>query len=169
MKAISFEQTQGLFRTEKGNLFFLFLLALVVRLIALDRIYLISRDGIHYVSLAQLYWSGSFFEGLAHPFHPLYPAIMGLVGGIIGDFELAGKLISLTLSCLTIIPLYLIGRSFYDSKVGFIGGLLFIFQPYCVRFSVDVLSDSTFLFFFVFSLYLGLKALREEKNNIWWS
>ncbi|MBW1678595.1 MAG: glycosyltransferase family 39 protein [Deltaproteobacteria bacterium] len=163
------DKFQNKLRSERLIILSLFLLALVIRLIALEHIYLIARDGAKYVYLSQLYLSGSFFEGLSHPYHPLYPALMALVGKVTGNVELTGKLISLTLSSLTVIPLYLIGRFLYDSKVGVMGGLFFVFQPYCVRFSVDVLSDSTFLFFFVLAFYLGLKAGREEKNNKWWS
>jgi len=146
----------------------LFLLALAVRLIAFERIYLIARDGVHYVFLSQVFKSYFFIEGLSHPYHPLYPAIMALVGGVVGDLELAGKLINLVFSSLTVLPLYLMGKYIFNSKAGIIGSIFFVFQPYCVRFSVDVLSGPTFLFFFIFAFYLGLKAGSEEKNYNWW-
>ena len=151
------------------NITILLALALVVRLFALEQIHLISRDGITYVSLAKVYWLGSFSEGLAHPYHPLYPMIMALVGGVTGDFELAGKLVSFVLTTLTVIPVYLIGKTLYDSNVGLIGGVFFVFQPYCVRFSVDVLSDPAFIFFFVLAFYWGIKAGKEATHNKLWS
>jgi 4-amino-4-deoxy-L-arabinose transferase-like glycosyltransferase len=155
-------------QSERVTILSLLLLALVIRLIALDRICLIARDGIHYVSLAGLFMSGSIVEGLSHPYHPLYQALIALVASVIGDAALAGQLLNLTLSSLTIIPLYLIGRFVYGPKGGIITGLFFAVQPYCVRFSVDVLSDPTFLFFFVLAFYFGLKAGCEEKNSAWW-
>ncbi len=146
----------------------LFFLALIVRLIALERIYLISRDSIRFLALAKYYFSGLFLKGLSNAYHPLYPLLISLFGGVSGDFEFAGKLISLTLSSFTVIFVYLLGKTIYDSKTGLIGGLFFIVQPLCVRCSVDVLSDSTFLFFLVVAFYLGIKGGKEEKKVLWW-
>jgi len=146
----------------------LFFLALSVRLIALDRIYLISRDSIRFLALAKYYFSGLFLKGLSNAYHPLYPLLIALFGGVSGDFEFAGKLISLTLSSFTVIFVYFLGKTIYDSKTGLIGGLFFIVQPLCVRCSVDVLSDSTFLFFLVVAFYLGIKGGKEEKKLLWW-
>ena len=155
-------------KSERVIIVSLFLVALIIRLIALDRIYLIARDGIHYVSLAGLFMSGAIVEGLSHPYHPLYPALIALAGSVTGNTALAGQLLNLILSSLTIIPLYLIGRFVYGAKGGIITGLFFAFQPYCGRFSVDVLSDPSFLFFFVLAFYFGLKAGCEDTSSKWW-
>lgn len=156
------------FASDRLNILMLFCLALIVRFIALGRIHLISRDSIKFLALAKFYFSGLFLKGLSDAFHPLYPILISLCGGVSGDFELAGKLISLTLSSVTVIFVYLIGKTIYDSKTGLIGGLFFIVQPQCVMYSVDVLSDSTFLFFLVVSFYLGIKGGKEEKKFLWW-
>ena len=156
------------FASDRLNILMLFFLALIVRLIALERIYLISRDSIKFLALAKYYFSGLFLKGLSDAYHPLYPLLISLFGGVSGDFEFAGKLISLTLSSFTVIFVYLLGKTIYDSKTGLIGGLFFIVQPQCVWCSVDVLSDSTFLFFLVVSFYLGIKGGKEEKKLLWW-
>ncbi len=169
MKRMFPERLNHTFKSEIAIVLFLFLITLVIRLIALDRIYLIARDGIDYISISRAFLSGSFLDGLSCPYPPLYPVLIAILGGKIGDMELAGKLINLILGSLTVIPIYLIGRSVYDSKVGIMGAIFFAFQPYCVRFSVDVLSDPTFLFFFVFAFYFGLKAGIEKRGNKWWS
>ena len=70
---------------------FLFLIAFLVRLIALARLCLISRDGITYVSLAKLYGAGEWLMALNHPYHPLYPLLTGWLGTITGNYELAGQ------------------------------------------------------------------------------
>jgi len=160
---------QDKLRSDRIIILLLFVSAVILRLVALDRIYLIARDGIEYVSLARLYMSGSFLEGLSHPYHPLYPFLMALGGIITGNIELSGKLISLGLGSLSVVPLYLLGKSLYDRKVGIVGGLFFVLQPYCVRFSVDVLSDSAFLFFFVLAFYLGIEAIKKKGKGYSWS
>lgn len=148
---------------------FLFLIAFLVRLIALARLCLISRDGITYVSLAKLYGAGEWLMALNHPYHPLYPLLTGWLGRVMENYELAGQWVSLVLGSATVIPLYLIGTRLYGNRVGFVAGLLFAFQPYCVRFSVDVLSDPTFLFFFVLSLWVGHRAGFQEGKGFWLS
>ncbi|MCD6352838.1 MAG: glycosyltransferase family 39 protein, partial [Proteobacteria bacterium] len=163
------EKIQNKLRSDIIILMALFLSALLIRLIALDRIYLIARDGIEYVSLAQLYMSGFFLEGLSHPYHPLYPFLMAVGGSVTGDIELAGKLLGIGLGSLAVVPLYLLGRSLYGVKAGIIGGLFFVFQPYCVRFSVDVLSDPTFLFFFILAFYLGTETITKGGKSSRWS
>jgi len=156
------------FASDRLNILMLFFLALIVRFIALERIYLISRDSIKFLALAKYYFSGFFLKGLSHEYHPLYPLLISLFGGVSGNFEFAGKLISLTLSGFTVIFVYLLGKAIYDSKTGLIGGVFFIVQPLCVRCSVDVLGDSTFLFFLVVAFYLGVKGGNEEKKVLWW-
>ena len=156
------------FESDRLSILMLFFLALIVRLIALERIYLISRDSIRFLALAKYYFSGLFLKGLSNAFHPLYPLLISLFGGVSGDFEFAGKLISLALSSFTVIFVFLLGKTIYDSKTGLIGGLFFIVQPQCVWCSVDVLSDSTFLFFLVVAFYLGIKGGKEEKKILWW-
>jgi 4-amino-4-deoxy-L-arabinose transferase-like glycosyltransferase len=155
------------FASDRLNILMLFFLALIVRLIALERIYLISRDSIRFLTLAKYYFSGLFLKGLSDAYHPLYPLLISLFGGVSGDFEFTGKIISLTLSSFTVIFVYLLGKAIYDSKTGLIGGLFFIVQPLCVRCSVDVLSDSTFLFFLAVAFYLGIKGGKEEKKVLW--
>ncbi|HPD61558.1 MAG TPA: hypothetical protein PKV48_07370, partial [Thermodesulfobacteriota bacterium] len=53
------------FASDRLNIFMLFFLGLVVRLIALGKIYLISRDGIRFIALANDYFSGFFLKGLS--------------------------------------------------------------------------------------------------------
>lgn len=156
------------FASDRLNILMLFFLALIVRLIAFERIYIISRDSIRFLDLAKYYFSGLFLKGLSNAYHPLYPLLISLFGGVSGDFEFVGKLISLTLSSFTVIFVYLLGKAIYDSKTGLVGGLFFIVQPQCVKYSVDVLSDSTFLFFLVVAFYLGIKGGKEEKKVLWW-
>lgn len=146
---------------------FLFLIALLVRLLALARVCLISRDGITYVSLAKLYGAGEWLMALNHPYHPLYPLLTGWVGRVIGEYQLAGQMVSLVLGSATVVPLFFIGTCLYGNRVGFVAGLLLAFQPYCVRFSVDVLSDPSFLFFFVLALWLGLCAGFLQEKGFW--
>ena len=156
------------FSSDRLNIFMLFFLALIVRLMALGQIYFIDRDGIRFLALADYYFSGLFLKGLSNAYHPLYPLLISIIGGVSGDFEFAGKLISLTFSSFTVIFVYLLGKTIYDAKTGLIGGLFFIAQPQCVRCSVDVLSDSTFLFFLVVGFYLGIRGGTQEKKVRWW-
>ncbi len=143
-------------------------IALAIRLVAFGRLDVIARDGILYLALAQGFLSGSFQEALSHPYHPLYAILVAMAGSVVNNLELGGRVVSLVLSCLTVIPLFFFGRSVAGTRVGFIAGLFFAFQPYSVRFSVDVLSDPAFLFFFMTALGLGAGG-RNESRSVYWS
>ncbi|HNR11840.1 MAG TPA: glycosyltransferase family 39 protein [Thermodesulfobacteriota bacterium] len=145
----------------------LIVLALVLRVIALERLYVIARDGIRFLDLAEQYRAGALKEALAHPYHPLYPMLIALAGSVIGNLEAAGKTVGLVLSSLTVIPLFFLGMRTVGFRAAIVTTLFYVFQPYSVRFSVDVISDATFLFFFISSLALGMEPTGPGKSHFW--
>ena len=150
---------------DKRNLFILLLLALSIRIILYSHTYLIAKDGaFQYIPVAKLYASGEFKEALSQVQTPLYPFLIALVSKIGLDIEPAGRLISLILNTLTIIPLYFLGKKlFKSSNISFLAGFLLAIHPYFARFSVDVLKEATYIFFFVTALWLSYEALSSEK------
>lgn len=150
---------------DKRNLFILLLLALSIRIILYPHLHLIAKDGaFQYIPVAKLYAGGEFKEALSQMQAPLYPFLIALVSKSGLNMESAGRLISLIFSTLTIIPLYFLGkRLFKRSMICFLAGFLFATHPYFVRFSVDVLKEAPYIFFFVTAVWLSYEALSSEK------
>ena len=150
---------------DKRNLCILLLLALSIRIILYPHLHLIAKDGaFQYIPVAKLYACGEFKEALSQMQTPLYPFLIALVSKSGLDMESAGRLISLILNTLTIITLYFLGKKlFKTSHISFLAGFLLAIHPYFVRFSVDVLKEAPYIFFFVTALWLSYEALSSEK------
>lgn len=120
--------------------------------------YIIARDSVQYMGMADLVLKGRFlaaFEYITPPFYPLLLAGMKLV---IGDPEIAGKLVSLVAGTCAFFPLYYLGKKIFEQRVVFIGLFLFAIHPYLVRYSAEVLSESTFIFLSIAGFWMLWKG-----------
>ncbi len=150
----------------RSKLLILLGLSVVVRVIQNQLTLLISRDSVDYIALSQHFARGEYKELLAHDYHPLYQSLIGLLGMVMGDFETAGYIISIIMGSLAVIPLYYLGRNIFGETAGLVGAFLFVFHPYMVRFSADVLTDPTYLCFFLSALWFGYCGL-EGRGTRW--
>lgn len=150
---------------DKINLFIIFILTLCIRLIIYFNTGIIAQDGaLQYIPVAKLFASGALEEALHQLQTPLYPFIIGLLSKIGLSMELAGRLISLVLSTLTIFPLYFLGKKLFKSAdVSFLAGFFYAIHPYFARLSVDVLKEATYIFFLVTAFFLFWEALSRKK------
>jgi hypothetical protein len=131
----------------------------VPRLVAILRTTTIEMDGISYATIAREFLHGHFGAALNNIFPPLYPLFMSLFHFAIPDVELAGRLTSLAFGLLTIVLVYYFVRKLTGSDGKALwGAFLVCFQPYLMRYSGQVLSESTTSFLFaatVFAFYIG--------------
>ncbi len=124
---------------------------------------IISLDGaFQFIPIAKLFTEGDFKAALGHGQLPLYPILIALVSKTGLDLETSGRLISLVFSLMTIFPLYFLTKGIFNSKIAFISCIFFAIHPYFARFSVDVLKDSLYVFLFIFSIWLGWRALEGK-------
>jgi 4-amino-4-deoxy-L-arabinose transferase-like glycosyltransferase len=150
----------------KWILLALFGLALLVRLGVALNTYVISSDGPLYIEAASYYYNGEFKQAVSHPYHPVYPFLMSVVYRIIGDWEWAGMLVSILLSSLAVIPLYLIAiKLFTNQTIAVISSLFYIFHQELARISSAVLTTGTFTFLLITSVYLFILALEETNTS----
>lgn len=156
--------SNGLFKKEETkNLLYLLFLALMVRLFLLHHTYVIANDGIIYISLGRYFAAGEFTRGLGHLFPPLYPLLIAAASFLIQNFELSAQLISLAFGSLTVIPVYLLTRSMINPRAGFVAAFFSVFHPLLVRYSGEVLTESTYFFLFVSGLYFAWRALQSHR------
>ncbi|KHE90427.1 MAG: hypothetical protein SCABRO_03810 [Candidatus Scalindua brodae] len=141
----------------------LLIISLSVRIYLSFFTYVIKNDSVAYMQNAKYFASGDFARGLGHDYHPLYSLIMAIVYKAIPNMELSGTIVSLFFSTLTVIVFYLIGKSVFDRKISFVAAIILAFHPYAVRFSADIISDSTYFFFFISALGLGYFAITNRK------
>jgi len=130
---------------------------------------MIENEGGEYARLAENIFNRVGYIGTQTGtqllFPPLYPLLTSLLIGLVGDSEVAGRLVSLLMGSLLFIPIYLIITTIYTRKVAFVGAILVAFHPYLIEISTTVLSEATYLFFMGWALYGGISALYEPSKR----
>jgi 4-amino-4-deoxy-L-arabinose transferase-like glycosyltransferase len=107
-------------KQERIIMLLLFTIAMIVRLWFLPTYRVISADGIGYISVARDLMRGSAsFWSANHP--PIYPALIAFTGLFVADLELAGRLVSIFMGSLLVVPLYLLGRDLFSRETGILG------------------------------------------------
>ncbi|MCP4267449.1 MAG: hypothetical protein GY777_18115, partial [Candidatus Brocadiaceae bacterium] len=159
MKVIALENdnTKSFFKDR--YIWLLLIISLSVRIYLSFFTYVIKNDSVHFMQNAKYFASGDFAKGLGHDYHPLYSLIMAALYKVLPNMELCGTIVSVLLGTLTVIVFYLIGKSIFDRKISVISSIILAFHPYAVRFSADIISDSTYFFFFISALGLGYFAI----------
>lgn len=152
---------------EKKRLLFIILalfgLALGVRWVAIIQNYVIANDATLYIKSAKLYSVGAYTEGFnAFPRSTL-PLFIAIAQRLIGDWVRAGQWVSAFWGALAVIPLYLLARRIFDEKIAIVSSIFYMICPSLVRNSAEVLRETPFIFFYITALWLGYKAIKEER------
>ena len=147
---------------KRGLLFVLFLSAILKVSIALAT-KVINPDGVLYISAAQQFASGYFREGLALFPMPFYPLLIALVHCFIPHWVVAAKFISITMSVLVLIPLYLLAKDLFDRRAAFWACLAFAIAPFPNECAVEVIRGSTFIFLFAWAVYFAQRAIQSTR------
>jgi hypothetical protein len=141
----------------------LVLMALLPRALAFLQPQIITIDGTLYVKMAKLFSQGKY-AGTPGSYFNLYPFMILLIQRLIGDWELSGQLISTVLGVLTVIPVFLLGRSLYDERVAWLSALFYLTLPNFVQFDISVLRDPTLWFFVLITLWLVWEGLKKKQT-----
>lgn len=147
----------------RNDLFLLVALAVaafVIRLYFLQFFRVISADGVGYVTAAR-----SLLAGDPSPmtvYGVVYPSLVALVGGMGVEMELAGRLVSMAMGSLLVIPLYLLAVTFHSRRAGIIACLLAIVWDSLRMWSNEVMTQATYITLILTAYYL---LWRADRNN----
>ncbi len=147
------------------KLVILVIVALIPRLIVFLQPQIITNDGVLYIQMAKQFSEGRY-AGTPGSYFSLYPLLIFLVQKLVGDWELSGQLISIGLGTLTVIPVFLLGRSLYTEKVGLLSALFYIVLPNSIKFDTQVIRDPTFWFFMVSTIWLVWEANKSARPSL---
>src|SRR3989338_5458016 len=121
------------FLTEKRVLIYIFLLALVLRLLMLNLHSVIETDGTYYVRLAENLFSGSGFINIENQLQtslsPFYPIMIGFFNLLFNNGELSARLVSILFGALLVFPIYFIGKRLFSKKTALIASLAIAVYP----------------------------------------
>jgi hypothetical protein len=138
------------------------LITLLPRVVASLQPKIITFDGTLYIKMAKLFSEGNY-TGISNTSFNLYPLMIFIVQKVVGDWELSGLLISITLGTFTVIPIFLLGRSLYNEKIGWLSALFYITLPDFLRFDSQVLRDPIAWFFIAITLWLVWEGLQKKR------
>ena len=144
-----------------AKLFLLVFIALIPRIIVFLQPQIITNDGILYIKMAKLFSEGKY-AGAPGSYFNLYPLMIFFVQRVNGDWELSGRLISIILGTLTVIPVFLLGRSLYNERAGWLSAIFYITLPNFLRFDANVLRDPTLWFFMVFTFWFVWEGIQKN-------
>jgi len=163
MKTITLESDKKTSFFNDRYVWILLIISLSVRIYLSFFTYVIRNDSVAFMQNARYFAGGDFLSGLRHDYHPLYSFLMAVMYKVIPDMEISGTIVSIFFGTLTVIVFYLIGKCVFDRKISFVSAIILAFHPYAVRFSVDIISESTYFFFFMTALGLGFFAIAKRK------
>jgi len=143
----------------------IFTLGLVLRLFAWQHTGVINPDGAIYINQARAIYYG-LWDSVNTCSILRFPTVTTLciaaVYPILGDWVAAGTFVSLFFGTITLVPLYLLARHFFDKDISAVVALVYALNPTLIDGSVDIVRDSTAWFFLTLGLYLFTKDKKQR-------
>ena len=118
---------------------------LAARLIAWSRTVVMFNDGPIFLAMAEAIGEGRWTEVLAHPYHPLYPALIALTAVLPVDLETAAVMVSILGGLLGVAAMFWFVRDAFGSEAAWLAAWVVALHPWAVDFSADVMSDGLYL------------------------
>ncbi|WP_028986882.1 glycosyltransferase family 39 protein [Thermicanus aegyptius] len=103
---------------------------------------------------------------LVFPHRIGFPLLLSFFYKIFGGSLLTARILNLFFSFLSAVLLYLIGNEIFQKKVGQIAALLFSLWPSQIMYNSVIASEHIFIFFFLFSLYFYILAIKKQMRSL---
>jgi 4-amino-4-deoxy-L-arabinose transferase-like glycosyltransferase len=153
------------FSEKRSGLILAFGISAVIKTVIVMSGPVINMDGVLYITTAQLFSQGHFQEALARFSLPFYSFLISIVHGLIPDWILAARLISMTALILAVIPLYRLTTALFNPRAAFWACLAFAVAPLPNGWAADVIRGPLFVLIFAWAVYFCLRAVQTPK---WW-
>ncbi len=118
--------------------------AALVRVLAWSRTAVLFNDGPIFLALADALRAGRFADVLAHPHHPLYPALIAVVEPLARAPEAAAIAVSIAGGLLAVAAIFWMAWARFGREVAWISAWVVALHPWAVDFSSDVMSDGLY-------------------------
>lgn len=148
-------------RLIKHQIPLLLVISFIIRLYAAFQTPVIAKDSIIYMQNAIHISSGEFVKGM-EGYPPVYSILIAIFYRLIGNVEYAGQAVSVLAGTLALLPFYGLTKEIFGRQIALWGSIFFAFHPFLVQHGGEVISESTYIFFFVSALYMAWKALKHE-------
>lgn len=161
------------FTDRRRKIFFIFLIAFVVRLGALFLFEDDPRgDAADYENIALNIISGKGFVstrmGLYSYRPPLYPLFLAGIFSVFRQSYFIVAFIQAIISSITCVIVFYIGKSIFDEKSGLISSVILALYPTLIFYSTQLLSETLFIFISSLSIYVFFKESNNYGQNYKW-
>jgi 4-amino-4-deoxy-L-arabinose transferase-like glycosyltransferase len=147
------------------TIYLVVLLGLAIRLIAWTNTAVVNPDGTLYIHQAKaIYYGHQEALYCGYSFVASYPVFIAGLFGIVQDWILAARLVSLLFGTATLIPLYFLLRRFFDTQISALCALVFGMLPVFVGSSVDLIREPVCWFFLTLGLTFYVKAFENNTS-----
>jgi len=137
--------------------------SLLTRIIFFIQPQILPLDGVLWIKMAKLFSEGGY-TGVAGSYFNFYPFLIYLAQKFFGDWELSGRIISLAAGTLTVIPVFLLGRSLFDEKIGWLSAIFYLTLPNFLEYDSQVLRDPLLWFFMAITFWLIWEGIRSHRS-----
>lgn len=151
-----------------NNKRFLIPVALVLGAFAL-RLYaalvpgIIVPDGVVYIDTAKMILAGEWQKVSEQGIYSTYPFLIAIFQKIFADWETAGRMVSVVLGSLAVLPFYFLIKRIFDMRIAVIASLFFVINPRLVEYSSNVIREGAFWFFSITALWAAHEGICRKK------
>ncbi len=121
----------------------------------------ICPDAVLYIGLGEAIDKGQFQEVLGQIRFNIYPLILSFLHRLGLPWEMAGVAWGVVISSCTVLPLYGWIRHAFSRRMAIAACILYAIHSGLIRWSVEIVRDSTFWFLLALSVYLIWQAVTE--------
>ncbi len=140
------------------------LLALAVRLYLALTSFCISGDGPEYLRMAREFAAGRPLGALGSVFSPLYPLLVAWLHPLVGDWELAGELVSVAWGTLSVVTIGALVREVFDDDAVALGAaLLAAIHPELAEYAASVRTEAGFVCLMTGAAWLFVAGGRRRR------
>ncbi len=132
-----------------------------IRALAWSRTAVLFNDGPIFLALAEALRAGRLGDVLAHPQHPLYPALVAGVQALGAAPEPAAVGVSIAGGVLAVAAIFWMAWRRFGRRVAWISAWVVALHPWAVDFSSDVQSDGLFAGLFLAGFALLIELLER--------
>jgi len=136
-------------------------IGLAVRAFAWSRTAVMFNDGPIFLAMAEAIGEGRWAEVLAHPYHPLYPALIALVAAFPIELESAAVAVSIAGGLLGIAAVFWFVRDAFGREAAWLAAWVVALHPWAVDFSADVMSDGLYAGIFLVAFAAMARAVDQ--------
>lgn len=124
---------------------------------------IIVPDGVIYIDTAKMILAGQWARIDEFGVYSMYPFLIAVFHRVFGDWETAGRMISVVFGSLAVVPFYLLLKRIFDMRIALVAAIFFVVSPRLVEYSSNVVREPAFWCFSLCALWAAWEGMVLKK------